>query len=138
MKQMASFDLTKTYAFLEDGGAAPTIEATEAFWRELMSGNPVSADAALVANGGGWLTAVYRVDRDTLGWEMHPAGDELVVVLAGEIDFVFDAPGGERVVELKEGGSCVVPRGIWHRQIVRVPARELAVTYGRGTQHRPL
>jgi len=138
MKTVAPFDLTKTYAFLEDGGAAPTIEATEAFWRELMSGTPVSADATLVAHGAGWLTALYYVEHDTRGWEMHPAGDELIFLLSGAIDFVFDETGGERVVELREGGSCVVPRGVWHRQIVQVPGRELAITYGRGTQHRPV
>ena len=68
------FDLTSTYVFLEDGGRAPTIEVTEAFWRDLMSGNPASPGAALLANGAGWLTAIYRMEHDTPTWEMHPAG----------------------------------------------------------------
>jgi mannose-6-phosphate isomerase-like protein (cupin superfamily) len=69
---------------------------------------------------------------------MHPLGDELLFLLSGAVDIVFDSGQGERIVELKENGACVVPRGTWHKQIVRVPGRELAVTYGRGTQHRPL
>src|SRR6185295_1665370 len=97
------FDLTSTYVFLEDGGRAPTIEVTETFWRDLMGGNPSSSDAALVAQGEGWLTAIYRMERDTTTWEMHPAGDELLVLLSGAIDIVLDEDGGQRVVELREG-----------------------------------
>ena len=38
---------------------------------------------------------------------------------------------------LQPGTACVVPRGTWHRQIVHQPAELLAITYGKGTQHRP-
>ena len=132
------FELTKTYAFLEDGGSAPTFDVTEVFWRELMSGAPKSPNAALVANGAGWLTAVYHLERDTPNWERHPAGDELLFVLVGAIDIVLEIGEDDHVVELREGESCVVPRGTWHKQIVRAPGRELAITYGKGTQHRPV
>lgn len=138
MKSEASFDLTNTYVFLEDGGQAPTIEVDEKFWRELMSGNASSAGARLVAGGLGWLTAIYRLERDTTSWEMHPAGDELLVCLSGAIDIVLEVDGGDRVVELTQGKSCIVPRGVWHKQVVRAAGEELAVTYGRRTQHRPL
>jgi len=131
------FDLTNTYVFLEDGGRAPTIEVTETFWRDLMGGNPSSPDAALVAQGEGWLTAIYRMERDTPTWEMHPAGDELLVLLSGEIDVVFEGGDGNHIVELRAGTSCLVPRGTWHKQVVRTPGQELVVTYGKGTRHRP-
>ena len=138
MKGVCSFDLTNTYVFLQDGGRAPTFDVTESFWRDLMSGNPTSDEAALVAHGAGWLTGIYSFERDTATWEMHPGGDELLVLLSGKIEVVFEADGGNRVVELSQGVSCLVPRGTWHKQIVRVPGRELAITYGQGTQHRPL
>ena len=138
MKTDSSFDLMNTYVFLQDGGRAPTIEVTESFWRDLMSGSAASPGAGLVANGVGWLTAIYRFERDTPTWEMHPAGDELLVLLSGAIDIVFETDGGHRTVELREGRSCMVPRGMWHKQIVRTPGRELAITYGKGTQHRPV
>ena len=138
MRSDTSFDLTNTYVFLQDGGQAPMVQVTEAFWRDLMSGNPTSPGAVLVASGAGWLTAVYRFERDTPTWEMHPAGDELLVLLSGAIDIVLEVEGTNRVVELKEGASCLVPRGTWHKQVVRVPGRELAITYGKGTQHRPV
>jgi mannose-6-phosphate isomerase-like protein (cupin superfamily) len=131
-------DLSTTYVFLEDGGSAPSFDGGEPFWRDLMSGAPASSGAALVANGAGWLTAVYAVGRSTSHWERHPLGDELLLLLSGAIDVVLETREGERIMELKEGAACVVPRGTWHKQIVRVPGRELAITYGRGTQHRPL
>ena len=138
MKRDGSFDLKSTYVFLQGGGRAPTIEVTEAFWRDLMSGSPTSPDATLVADGAGWLTAVYHFERDTPTWEMHPAGDEVLVLLSGAIDIVLEVNGAHRIVELKEGSTCLVPRGTWHKQVVRVPGHELALTYGKGTRHRPL
>ena len=138
MNREAPFDLKRTYVFLQDGGRAPTIEVTEAFWRDLMSSSPTSPNAALVANGAGWLTALYRFERDTPTWEMHPAGDEVLVLLSGAIDIVLEVDGTHRVVELREGSTCLVPRGTWHKQVVRVPGDELAITYGKGTQHRPV
>ena len=138
MKADSSFDLTNTYVLLADGGHAPTIEVTETFWRDLMSGSAASPGAALVANGLGWLTAIYRFERDTPTWEMHPAGDELLVLLSGVIDIVLEGDGGNRIVELRAGKSCIVPRSTWHRQVVRTPGEELAITYCKGTQHRPV
>jgi mannose-6-phosphate isomerase-like protein (cupin superfamily) len=130
MKRDASFDLKSTCVFLQDGGRAPTIKVTESFWRDLMSGSPTSPGAVMVANGAGWLTAVYRFERDTPTWEMHPAGDEVLALLSGAIDIVLEVGGTNRVIELKEGATCVVPRGTWHKQVVRVPGHELAITYG--------
>lgn len=47
--------------------------------------------AALVTSGTGWLTAIYRSHRDTANWAMHPAGDELLLLLAREIAIVLEA-----------------------------------------------
>jgi mannose-6-phosphate isomerase-like protein (cupin superfamily) len=126
------------YAFLQDGGSAATVEVTDEYWRDLMSGNPRSSGAKLVANSAGWLTAVYRFERDTPTWEMHPEGDEVLVLLSGAIDVVLEVDGATRIVELSGSASCLVPRGTWHKQIVRAPGDELAITYGRGTRHRPV
>jgi mannose-6-phosphate isomerase-like protein (cupin superfamily) len=44
---------------------------------------------------------------------------------------------GERLVALEAGMTCIVPRGVWHRAIVREPGDTLHITRGEGTQHRP-
>ena len=68
---------------------------------------------------------------------MHPAGDELLTMLAGAMDVVFERSDGEVTVSLRSGQTCIVPRGMWHRQVVRETGQYLGITYGKGTQHRP-
>ncbi|MDQ3908353.1 MAG: cupin domain-containing protein [Acidobacteriota bacterium] len=85
------------------------------------------------------LLAVIRHDADTPHWEMHPAGDELLYQLSGASVVVLGGEGGAgREVELGAGRACVVPRGTWHRLVVREPGLLLFVTPGAGTEHRPL
>ncbi len=131
-----SFRLEDTYAFLKDGGSAPLVPSG-GFWQEMMSGQPKSAGVALVAGGSGWLVAKYSIDRDAQAWEMHPAGDELLTMLAGAMDVVFERADGDVTVSLRSGLTCLVPRGMWHRQVVREAGQYLGITYGKGTQHRP-
>ena len=82
--------------------------------------------------------AVIHMSIDSNTWELHPAGDDLLYVLSGAIDVVLQEEGGERVVELRAGAACIVPRGTWHRQKVRTPGDMLFITPGEKTQHRPL
>jgi len=130
------FKLDDTYVFLKDGGSAPLVPSG-GFWQELMSGQPRSAGVALVAGGTGWLLAKYSIERNSQAWEMHPAGDELLTMLAGAMDVVLERADGEVTVSLVSGQTCVVPRGMWHRQVVREAGQYLGITYGKGTQHRP-
>jgi hypothetical protein len=84
----SAFDPARTYAFLNDGGAAARIEAGESFWHELMSGAPRSADARLVAEGDGWLLSAYDMAASMNAWERHPAGDEILCALSGALEAV--------------------------------------------------
>ena len=138
MESPASFSLTETYTFLQDGGAAPLIPTGPDFWKDLMSGNPQSPSAKRLAEGDGWLVAIYRIEQDNGGWEMHPSGDELLAMLSGEMGVVLEQAGAEVLIELPAGRACIVPRGTWHRQVVRRPGEYLGATYGKGTQHRPI
>jgi mannose-6-phosphate isomerase-like protein (cupin superfamily) len=71
-------------------------------------------------------------------WEMHPAGDEIVYQLSGAMDLVLDETSGERVVSLQPHRGCIVPRGVWHRGLLRAPGEALFITRGKGTKHRPV
>jgi mannose-6-phosphate isomerase-like protein (cupin superfamily) len=136
----AAFNPVDTYAFLQDGGAAHPFAVTERFWRELMAGTHrepgALPEARLAGEGDGWLLSAYAYADGDTHWECHPRGDEILVVLSGAMDAVLELPQGERVVPLTAGIACVVPRGVWHRLRTREPARLLALTYGKGTQHR--
>jgi mannose-6-phosphate isomerase-like protein (cupin superfamily) len=123
-----TFDLATTYVQLDDGPRAFAVEVDDEFWHTIDRRPELQ---------GGRLVGTYYNARDWDIWEMHPAGDEVVCLLSGAIDVVLDEPDGERVVELEAGRTCIVPRGVWHRAIVREPGDTLHITRGEGTQHRP-
>lgn len=127
----SAFDLFSTFIQIKDGGSASPVPVTETFWQELMSGlRPELND--------GWLMMALRRAADTPTWEMHPAGDEILYLLSGAVEIIMQGADGEQVIELRAGTACIVPRGAWHRQIVREPGDMLGITFGKGTQHRPV
>jgi mannose-6-phosphate isomerase-like protein (cupin superfamily) len=123
-----AFDLATTYVQLDDGPRALAVEVDDEFWQTIDRRSELQ---------GGRLVGRFHNAQDWDIWEMHPAGDEVVCLLSGAIDVVLDEPEGERVVALETGRTCIVPRGVWHRAIVREPGDTLHITRGEGTQHRP-
>jgi quercetin dioxygenase-like cupin family protein len=49
-------------------------------------------------------------------WERHPAGEELVHVLAGEVTFTLIQEDKQVEIVLGAHSLFVVPRDVWHRQ----------------------
>jgi mannose-6-phosphate isomerase-like protein (cupin superfamily) len=123
-----AFDLATTYVQLDDGPRALAVEVDDEFWQTIDRRSELQ---------GGRLVGRFHNAQDWDIWEMHPAGDEVVCLLSGAIDVVLDEPDGERVVALEAARTCIVPRGVWHRAIVREPGDTLHITRGEGTQHRP-
>ncbi len=71
-------------------------------------------------------------------WEMHPEQDELLYLLEGAMDVVLRADLGESEedrLHVKEGQACLIPKGMWHRQVVIAPCKMLFLT--PETMHRP-
>jgi mannose-6-phosphate isomerase-like protein (cupin superfamily) len=125
---MATLDLSTTYICLSPDGAASTIEVTSDFWSSIDDRDDLSE---------GRLVAEFDFREDWPHWEMHPHGEEILVLLSGAMELVLDDGSGvERVAELLPSRAFIVPRGTWHRAIVRLPCRLLGITYGRGTEHR--
>jgi mannose-6-phosphate isomerase-like protein (cupin superfamily) len=64
-------------------------------------------------------------------WEMHPEQDELLYLLEGKID-VFLRPDLEGLEEetrhFQQGEACLIPKGMWHRQVVVTPCKVLFIT----------
>jgi mannose-6-phosphate isomerase-like protein (cupin superfamily) len=89
-----------------------------------------------------------RIDGFTVGapWivgdpphdgEMHPDGDELLILVAGAVTVTLELADGVRAVDLGAGDAVVVPQGVWHQITVREPARLVHVTPGPGGEARP-
>jgi mannose-6-phosphate isomerase-like protein (cupin superfamily) len=86
---------------------------------------PVEFDGRLV----GHLTVEAAGERDE--WEMHPEQDEFLYLLEGAIDVLLRGDvesDDEQIIHLSQGEACVVPKGIWHRQVVVEPCKMLFIT----------
>jgi homogentisate 1,2-dioxygenase len=70
--------------------------------------------------------------------EMHPDADEVLFLVSGRVDVVLEEEGKENIVEVGPGQAVVVPRGVWHRVLVREPSQLLHVTPGPRGEWRPL
>jgi mannose-6-phosphate isomerase-like protein (cupin superfamily) len=72
------------------------------------------------------------------GWEMHPAGDEVVLCLSGKMTLIQEHPDGRSDrVTLVPGDYAINPPGVWHTADIEGEASALFITAGFGTQNRP-
>jgi mannose-6-phosphate isomerase-like protein (cupin superfamily) len=93
---------------------------------------PVQLDGRHV----GVLSAASAGVRDE--WEMHPEQDELLYLLEGAIDVFLRAElegSDEETIHFRQGEACLIPKGMWHRQVVVAPCKMLFLT--PETIHRP-
>ncbi len=131
MSDVGAHLLSSTYLRLRPDASVEPLHAGNDFWQRLMSGR-------LGDFHHEYLVTTFAYDKDWPNWEMHPNGDEVVLLLEGATTLVLELDGRERLVELRAACSyVVVPRGTWHTSRTRGPCRMLFITAGEGTQHRP-
>jgi mannose-6-phosphate isomerase-like protein (cupin superfamily) len=70
--------------------------------------------------------------------EMHPDGDELLVLIAGAVTVTLELDEGDRQIDLGPGDALVVPQGVWHQITTGEPSRLIHVTPGPNGDARPL
>ena len=86
----------------------------------------------------GRLVSLHTFEEDWPSWEMHPAGDELVICTEGTMILHQDYPDGRReTMTLTPGEYTINPPGVWHIADVAERATAIFVTAGEGTEHRP-
>ncbi len=86
----------------------------------------------------GRLVSMSQYRENWPGWEMHPAGDELVLCVAGEmVVHQEQSDGSIRSVTLGPGDYAINPPGVWHTADIAVSATAVFITSGIGTQNRP-
>lgn len=84
----------------------------------------------------GRLVSMYTFNEPWTSWEMHPAGDEVVVCTAGRITLHQEIDGNVRTVTLAAGEAAINPPGVWHTADVDGLCTALFITAGEGTQVR--
>ncbi len=85
----------------------------------------------------GRLVSLYAFSESWTSWEMHPAGDEVVLCLAGTMTLHQEhADGTTATVVLGANDYAINPPGTWHTADVDGTATALFITAGLGTEHR--
>lgn len=121
-------DLDAVFAVLRADLSVDTVAVTPTLYTEL--------DQRYAGFKGHTLVAIHEFTRPWGSWEMHPAGDEIVVLLSGQARFRVRTGGGEEQLALSTPGQyLVVPRGCWHTAETTVATRLLFITPGEGTRH---
>ncbi|HEY9530049.1 MAG TPA: cupin domain-containing protein [Burkholderiales bacterium] len=128
---VAPKNLSSTFIVMQPDQSAVPVEVSPTVFEEL--------DRRFDGFKGRVLVSSYSFDCDWATWEMHPAGDEVVCLLSGDVQMVLDRGGVEEVTRLTEPGTyVVVPKGTWHTARTRVPTAMLFVTPGQDTQNKPV
>ncbi len=68
--------------------------------------------------------------------EMHPDGDEILVLLSGAATLRLELDGDATHVDLVAGDAFVVPQGVWHQITTVTPGQLLHITPGPGGEAR--
>ncbi|HUD27475.1 MAG TPA: cupin domain-containing protein [Novosphingobium sp.] len=86
----------------------------------------------------GRLVSLFDFTSDWDSWEMHPAGDEVVVCISGEITLIQEHADGSLHSETLQAGQYLInPAGTWHTANIASSATALFITAGQGTEGRP-
>ena len=125
----APFSLASRYIHLAPDDSARVMEGGDAFWAGIAGRRDLDS---------GRLMGRTSQSKDWDHWERHPAGEEILILLSGELELVIDTGCGERRAVMRAGETFVMPKGLWHRGIVRQPGELMFITPGAGTEHRPL
>lgn len=124
-------NISSTFVVLDDADKAIPIAVSDRFYEKL--------EQQFGDFKGKRLVSHYTFEDDWDSWEMHPAGEEFVCLLSGQVDFVLEREEGEEVVSLNAPGSYIlVPPGVWHTAKVHTSSSVLFITPGEGTQSRSL
>jgi mannose-6-phosphate isomerase-like protein (cupin superfamily) len=123
--------LDDTCVVLHPDLSATVVDVTPTMYQEL--------DRRFEGFKGRTLVGSFEFTEDWPTWEMHPAGDEIVLLLSGEAQMVLDLEGAHRAVILEKPGSYViVPKGTWHTARISKPTRMLFITPGEGTENKAI
>lgn len=87
---------------------------------------------------GHLLVASHAFDEDWPTWEIHPAGDEIVILVSGDVELVLAGADGDVVTHMDQPGTFViVPQNTWHTARIRRHTVMMFITPGEGTENRP-
>ncbi|MEZ5570385.1 MAG: cupin domain-containing protein [Halioglobus sp.] len=125
---MKQFNLAKEFVVMTPDKMAITLLNSPTVYQQL--------DQQYGDFKGHELIALHAFHEDWPSWEIHPHGDEVVVLLSGSATFVLKlADGDELVVLSNPGDTVIVPKNTWHTAKIAESASVLFITPGEGTRN---
>lgn len=130
---MTAANIESTYLRLRPDCSVEQLPVNATFWPRLMAGELGSFHHE-------YLVTSYTFNNDWPSWEIHPNGDEIVLLISGRAVMVLEAAdGSHRQVILDSPGSfAFVPRETWHTAKIDRESVMLFITAGEGTRNRPV
>jgi mannose-6-phosphate isomerase-like protein (cupin superfamily) len=89
-----TFTLESTFINLRPDDSAKALKISPRFWATIGKRTDL---------GDGRLMGMTAQKADWPKWERHPGGDEILVMVSGEMDLVLETRAGNRRVRLKAG-----------------------------------
>lgn len=118
--------LASNFVILNDAFRADIVDVTPDLYERL--------DSEYKDFAGHLLISSYAFAEDWPTWEVHPAGDEFVILVSGDADLILAGDDGDDTIRLTEPGTFViVPRNTWHTARIRRPSVMMFITPGEGT-----
>ena len=130
MNNQSALQLATTYLRLKADGMAEKLPVGPDFWPNIIAGK-------LGDFHHEYLVTMYTYDQNWPSWEIHPNGDEIVLLISGAADFILEMPQGNQVIAVRQPGDyAFVPKGTWHTANPLQPTTMLFITAGEGTRNR--
>ena len=102
----------------------------------VLLGDAIKAQPRVLPEGH--LLGVFQIaspdDLHSDIWEMHPAGDEILLMLTGELGVEYSDGHCRGNSVLESGRGVVMPAGVWHRLLLREPGLLMVLTPSQGTK----
>jgi mannose-6-phosphate isomerase-like protein (cupin superfamily) len=118
--------LASNFVILDDRFRADIVEVTRDLCERL--------DEEYKDFAGHLLISSYAFDEDWPTWEVHPAGDEFVILVSGNADLVLARDDGDETIRMTEPGTfAIVPQDTWHTARIRSHTVMMFITPGEGT-----
>lgn len=77
------YNVATTYARLKPDASAEAIPVSESFWQDLGAGKFGSFENE-------FLVTTQSFAQNWPVWEMHPKGEEIVILLSGDMDLILE------------------------------------------------
>ncbi|NKC14296.1 MAG: hypothetical protein GKR94_19585 [Gammaproteobacteria bacterium] len=124
--------LRDTFIRLRGDASVEPLPVGDGFWAELAQGR-------LGTFHNEYLVTMSSIKEHWRQWEMHPNGDEIIILLCGKATLLMQVDIGVRRLPFDTPYTFhIVPKGTWHTMEVSEPANLLFITAGEGTEHQAI